>query len=84
MSDSDLRDSLITAAGDRKLVALHYISEDRTESVPAIVIGHVVKVSARVVVVATQAAKNETVVPLDQVKRFDYLSGASAPAPEAA
>jgi hypothetical protein len=78
MSDSAFRDVLITAAGDRKLVALHYLTGVfEGERVPAVVIGLVVKVSARVVVVAT-ASKNETVVPLEHVTRVDGVSGAAS------
>lgn len=66
--------ALITAAKTRQLVALTYASGP--DGAPAIVIGHVVKVSSRVVVVAT-ASRNETVVPLEHVETLDQLSGVS-------
>lgn len=84
---NDLRQHLISAAGERQLVALHYVTgPDEGDRIPAIVVGLVVKVSARVVVVAT-ASRNETVVPLEHVTRVDPVSGALAPvasSPEAA
>lgn len=84
MNLKDLRDQLIALAVSRQLVAVHSVHAVSGEDVetPAVVIGHIVKVTQRSVVVATRGF--ETPIPLERVTWLDQLSGAVTPAPEAA
>lgn len=82
MNDREIRDMLIALTVSRQIVALHYLSgEDR--ELPCVVLGHIVKVAARTVVVATHG-DFETPIPLASVTKLEPISGAALPTTEAA
>lgn len=78
MNDREIRDALIALTVSRQLVALHYVSgEDR--ELPCVVLGFIVKVTARTVVIATKG-HFETPIPLASVTKLEPISGAAMPA----
>lgn len=83
MNDRELRAQLVAFAVSRQLVALHSLCGEDHE-LAAVAIGHIVKVTARSVVIAAKGGF-ETPLPLASVTKLEQLSGAPAvPSPEAA